>query len=426
MSQKLGKFAPLLRFVQVQCLVWSSTIIIGWIERDALHLPEAFWYPLFLRAVRFTDLTIYQERFSYFHHAEFFTLPGFPFTYPAPAAIAYEGLFLFGSHALAAYISLCFGAFLCAALLLARRMRRVASGSDIAAFLWCSFLFSYPFWFMVDRANIEIIVWLLLGLGVAAYWNKKWYLSATSIGVAISFKIFPFVFLGLLLSARKYKAAALAVCTAAFTTFASIWILGPTYKIASEGVSRGIEYFRVEYLLHFRTSEIGFDHSAFSVIKQMLSEFPASPERYYRPWLNGYLVVAVAAGLILYFWKIRSLPRTNQVLALTVASILLPPLSGDYTLIHLYIPWALLVVVAISSNEDRPPRGLTLCFVCMAILMAPESFLFIHGVRIAGQFKAVVLVVLFVVSVVCPFEDLVSDLNEKQLVAVATGGPGLE
>jgi len=56
-------------------------------------------------------------------------------------------------------------------------------------------------------------------------------------------------------------------------------------------------------------------------------------------------------------------------------------------------------------------------------LMSPESFLFIHGVRIAGQFKAIVLLVLLVISVVCPFEDPVLEQEEEQLVAAPVGEP---
>jgi len=65
---------------------------------------------------------------------------------------------------------------------------------------------------------------------------------------------------------------------------------------------------------------------------------------YYLPWLYGYMAVARRSRFNLYFWRIRTLPRTNQILALTVASIMLPPVSGDYTLIHLYIPWGALVL----------------------------------------------------------------------------------
>jgi hypothetical protein len=50
-------------------------------------------------------------------------------------------------------------------------------------------------------------------------------------------------------------------------------------------------------------------------------------------------------------------------------------------------------------------RGLVLSFVCMAFLMAPESFAVIYGIRIAGQLKAIVLLILFIVSITCPFEE---------------------
>jgi len=88
-----------------------------------------------------------------------------------------------------------------------------------------------------------------------------------------------------------------------------------------------------------------------------------------------------------------------------VASILLPPLSGDYTLLHLYIPWAVLALISISLKDGQIQRGLVFSFVCMAILMAPESWLFVYGIRVAGQLKAVVLLILFIVSITCPFEE---------------------
>jgi hypothetical protein len=132
---------------------------------------------------------------------------------------------------------------------------------------------------------------------------------------------------------------------------------------------------------------------------------PKLPDLYYLPWLYGYMAVAAAAGLILYFWRIRTLPRANQILALTVASIMLPPVSGDYTLIHLYIPWGVLVLISISLKNAHKVRGLVLSFSCMAFLMAPESFAVIYGIRIAGQLKAIVLLILFIVSITYPFEE---------------------
>jgi hypothetical protein len=274
-----------------------------------------------------------------------------------------------------------------------------------------------------------MVDWLFVALGVASYWNKRWYLAATFFGFAISFKIFPFVFLGLLLSSRKYRAVAWGIVIYAFTTVTSTWFMGPTYRTASAGIAKGLEFYRAQYMLQVLPDQIGFDHSIFAIVKELTFVshnkywqiqalyHPLAQELYYRPWLIGYMAVAAAIGLILYFWRIRTLPRANQILALTLASILLPPVSADYTLVHLYIPWGVLVLISISLKDAQKVRGLVLSFVCMAFLMAPESFAVIHGIRIAGQLKAIVLLILFIVSITYPFEDPASDSDDQRLIA---------
>ena len=52
-------------------------------------------------------------------------------------------------------------------------------------------------------------------------------------------------------------------------------------------------------------------------------------------------LIAVGA-LLIYFGRIIRLPRINQIVILLTLSILLPPVSGDYTLVHLYPGWLLL------------------------------------------------------------------------------------
>jgi hypothetical protein len=409
MKEKVSLSKPLKRFLQVLFLLWFLTLLFGWIGKDILHLPGEDWYPLFLRQERFSDFTIFQERFRYFHEATFFQLPGFPFTYPAPIAVVFDGFFQFGTYSLSAFISFCFLVFMCACFALGRAMIHRGLGmAQMVAFIGSSMLLSYPFWFLVDRANIEIMNWLLVALGVTAYWHKRWYLAAAFFGVAISFKIFPFVFLGLLLSARKYWAVAWGIVICTFMTLVSTWFMGPTYQTASAGIANGLNFFRVHYMLQVHPSEIVFDHSVFAIVKELtIGPYVVSIGHglYYLPWLYGYMAVCAVVGVILYFLRIRTLPRANQILALTVASILLPPVSADYTLVHLYISWGVLVLVSISLNDARKVKGLVLSFVCMAFLMAPESFAVIYGIRFAGQLKAIVLLILFIVSITYPFEE---------------------
>jgi len=122
--------------------------------------------------------------------------------------------------------------------------------------------------------------------------------------------------------------------------------------------------------------------------------------------LTFYLAVAALTGLTLYFVRIRHLPIINQVLCLCVAAILLPPVSYDYTLMNLYIPWAMLVLFA--QDQDRAKRsvpGLMAAFICLAFLVSPETEFIFRGQGFAGQVKAGALVLLMYIALKYPFAE---------------------
>ena len=90
-----------------------------------------------------------------------------------------------------------------------------------------------------------------------------------------------------------------------------------------------------------------------------------------------------------HFLRIRHLPVINQVLCLCIAFILLPPVSYDYTLLHLYVPWGLLVMFAQEQQIlRREVPGLTAAFVCLGILMAPLMNLFATANILAAKSNA--------------------------------------
>ena len=118
-------------------------------------------------------------------------------------------------------------------------------------------------------------------------------------------------------------------------------------------------------------------------------------------------MVAVAlGGLVLYFTRIIRLPRVNQIVILLALSLLLPPISGDYTLIHLYAGWLVLALYALRAQPGIiRSRVLPACFLFLAIVFCPETYMFIGQAHIAGSFKALALSLLVILLLIYPLEE---------------------
>ena len=145
------------------------------------------------------------------------------------------------------------------------------------------------------------------------------------------------------------------------------------------------------------------DHSLFAVIKLWLYHLHHTDRLPFL--LRPYLAVSAGVGVLLYFVRIRHLPFFNQLLALAVASIFFPPVSHDYTLLHLYTPFVVLALGMVA--EKKPSRRQVLesaLLACFLVLFSSESYLIWHGIRFAGQVKAVVLVILFITALSSPLD----------------------
>ena len=399
-----NSLAPTLRiFLVVQLLLCVVCLLAEAFNHFALHRKGIYTYPLLSRNQTFYDFIFFRPGFQHFHSPEFFNA-SFPFTYPAPVAIALE-IFFLTPRPLEFFIIFILGSFLFGAILLGRALLQRGVGErSTFLFIAGSLLLAFPLWFELKQGNIEISVAVVVAIGIWASLTARGYTAAACFGIAGAMKIFPFVYLGLLLSQRKYRQAAFGVFVAAFVTVASLWLTGRDIVPAWNHIQHNLDQFRTVYMFQFREWEIGFDHSLFAMFKRVLHHVRNSD--LIRPALTVYMAVTAVSGVILYFVRIRHLPLINQVLCLCIASILLPPVSYDYTLIHLYVSWALLVVLAQEQCKDEQDRipGLMPAFICFAVLMSPESEFIRDGVRFSDQIKALTLIVLMYIALRYPFE----------------------
>jgi hypothetical protein len=351
------------------------------------------------------DIRCFIPRFHYFHRLEFFSHdPSLKpvFGYPATGAVLYECFFL-TSHPIVTFFVVSLGLMSVLGAMLFRSMRTQGLGlRSTSVFLVVAVVLSYPLWFEFLLGNLEALIFLMVAAGVLSFLRGHGYRAAALFTVAGCVKIVPLIYLGLLLARKQYRQVIFAAALVAPVTLASLWLVYPDITVSWQNINAGLALFHDDYMLHFHPIEMGFDHSLFAAIKQftLSGSTPATISRV----LSWYSAAAAIGGVLLFFTVIQRLPVFNQILCLTVATILLPPLSHDYTLLNLYIPWALLLVLCLRmARQQRHLPGLMGVFVCFAVLMSPETE-FIHaGESYGGQIKAVTLVVLIALAMRFPF-----------------------
>jgi hypothetical protein len=110
--------------------------------------------------------------------------------------------------------------------------------------------------------------------------------------------------------------------------------------------------------------------------------------------LLWYSPIAATGGIALYTLRIRHMPMLNQVIALTILAVTLPPYSLDYTLVNLLLPLGLLMLYAVAEwREGRQPPGLNACFASFILILSTGAF-FQLRYRFASQIRTLALLTL--------------------------------
>ena len=370
--------------------------------RWILHRQYPYTWPLMQPGNPFWDFSLYRPRFNFFHSPQFFTFDGPGYFYPAPLATLHWLLYQLPSST-CSFLRLLVTAWIAAALLFGRLLlHRGVALRNVLVMVSIAAVCSYPFFFEFEQANLEWILCVLIGGGIVATLRGRGYTAATCFGIAGSMKYYPLILVGLLITRRQYKEASAAVAVCGVSTLLGLWIVCPNLATSWHGTQSGLAAFHTSYVLGYE--QVGFDHSLIGVLKSFSSV--TLPEELAPETLSTivrfYMPLAAFVGIILYICRIRKLPIINQVICLTVAAIVLPPVSYDYTLLHLYVPWALLVMVAIESRGRNVP-GLTAAMVCCAIVFAPVTELIVHGQSYGGEVKACALTVLGLIALLRKF-----------------------
>ena len=230
-------------------------------------------------------------------------------------------------------------------------------------------------------------------------WRKRYTPAAVLFGVAASMKLFPFILFGIFLPLKRYKEFGLA-----WAVFAGMTVLGlvaetPSPLTSLHGTVTGFAAF--SNLAVTGISEyVGYDHGILALIKVLTQGTSVDLVK-----LGGrYLLVAGLVAGVLYLVRIWRLPVLNQLLALMLCMVLLPPFSADYTLLHLCAPLALLMLGLTAGTVRLPRRVLYAEMICVGVMFALKSFVIVGGRMYASQVNTVFMLALLGMVLVWPVE----------------------
>jgi hypothetical protein len=349
---------------------------------------------LFPSGPAFEDIVVYRGRFSVYHSIKFFTSRAYSaFAYPPGAAPIYAAFYR--THdAVQTYLALAAATTIGAVLAAWTLLRRTSAVGLLPLLLF----FCFPLVFLIQRANIEIVLWMLIACGLLAHRKGLGILAAVLVGLAAAIKLYPILLLGLFLNRRESLRAFVAgLVTAIAGLLAACAFTGPTLLAAARGFTNGVDRFQDHYVEKVSSTEVSFDHSLFSPVKYYAYTHHMSPAG----WIVPYYLLAAAIALLL-FLRVRTLPPLNRVIFLTVAMVSLPPVSFTYTLTHLYVP-ILLLIASFSASRVTPPWTAFAALGLLLFAMLPLVSLNVIRPTPSGPIQSCALFAVLVLAALTPW-----------------------
>ncbi len=397
-------------------LEWMVALLAG----QLLHLPYPYNSPLYLPSVRLTDWTDYLTRAGHIGEPHFLLRMGpglgLPFAYPLPCLYLFVLFVRLFAHPTAAYIIAAISIAVAVTAAFSFYLRKIGAAPILRLCVWATVLLGCPMAFLIQRGNVEIVLWLFLAAGLASFIRDWKYLAAIFFACAASMKIYPAIFFLLFLARRQYTAFLAACLAAACIFFAAYAGAGPSIPATLRDVSTVSGMLHDGQILLASEDNLRWDHSLFAEEKQAVYIFERATHRIAKDGnpsfpgsLRVYTLLAPLAFLVVYLVRVRRLPLLNQFAVLTICSVFLPFVSYEYTLVHLYLVWAVFLVFlhqdVLPGNYLLPRNRLRLLVFSFLIVIAPLAVT--TDWHCSGQIKGLALLTLLITFIRFPMPSTI-------------------
>ena len=232
---------------------------------------------------------------------------------------------------------------------------------------------SYPFLFTFATGNLEAIIFSLLAIFLLYYQKGDFYRSAIPLGLAISMKAIPGLFLILLIAEKKYKATLLVFLVIIIASIIPLLIFDGGFNT---GITDYLYRLTASQDMYFDLMVNGgsgnaFGHSILNALRMLMPTFPPI-KSITTPYLGFVLIVLV--GITFYILKFESV-LWKRAMIITSAICLLPLTSTDYKLMHFLIPLFLLINHNDLPSEIKKNR---IFLMLITLILIPKHYFYFY------------------------------------------------
>lgn len=239
-------------------------------------------------------------------------------------------------------------------------------------------LLNYPFLLVVDRGNFESLLFVFLLLFLLFYTKKQYSISALILAFAISMKIYPAVLLVLFISEKRVRAIVTCLASTAVITFASLLCFRggvlPNLEFLLQGSNISSNSIFTQFT-SINSSMVQRGVSLLTFIKIFYFETRLLPDFIKNNFMSFYVVLAaiLAVPVILYVIFVEK-ETWKKVTLLIFSILLLPTISADYKLLHIFIPLYLFI------NKERQSKFDILYLLMFGLLLIPKDYYYFASV----------------------------------------------
>ncbi len=271
---------------------------------------------------------------------------------------------------------------------------------------------SYPVLFTLDRGNLEMLVFLLVGgMFFFVYRRPSGWGAGLCLAAAVAMKLYPATLVVLLLAERRLKAAAVAVVGALGLTVGATGLLalltgqsmGAVWHqaYAEKGTYQGIQV----------DAGAGMQHG--HTLWGLLRAPSLLMHGYEQPWLHSAYLLAVAAifALLAGHVLLRESEPWRKAALMVIAAITLPFVSADYTTPLIYFPLVMFL------NSRRVSRYDLVYVALFGVLLVPVDYRYLPAL---GTIDASTSVIVYAAALTGLAALTIADAVRQEAAAPAT------